>query len=175
MPGTSWCLYADQDSSRVGKMLGRLLIFAGEHKMNPGGAVSAAHDDDVNRPGAAAQCVFERIAEKWTLLILTRLSMSPMHYLALQRSLGGVSKKVLTQTLRRLERDGLVTRRPEHNHSTVEYSLTGLGQSLCGPLEALRRWSEENALEVEGARQRFDAAFDAILERRRRQDDHSRE
>jgi DNA-binding HxlR family transcriptional regulator len=79
-----------------------------------------------------------------------------MHYLALHRSIDGISKKVLTQTLRRLERDGPVTRRPALHNTTVEYSLTSLGQSLCGPLDALRRWSEDNAAAVEDARRRFD-------------------
>jgi DNA-binding HxlR family transcriptional regulator len=105
-----------------------------------------------------AQCVFERIAEKWTLHVVARLMAGPTHFLALQRRLGGISKKVLTETLRRLERDGLVTRRPEPHQSTVEYSLTPLGQSLAGPLDALRRWSEEHEAVVEDARQRFDAA-----------------
>jgi DNA-binding HxlR family transcriptional regulator len=91
-----------------------------------------------------AQCVFERIAEKWTLHVVARLIAGPTHFLALQRRLGGISKKVLTETLRRLERDGLVTRRPEPHQSTVEYSL--------------RRWSEEHEAVVEDARQRFDAA-----------------
>jgi DNA-binding HxlR family transcriptional regulator len=105
-----------------------------------------------------AQCVFERIAEKWTLHVVARLIAGPTHFLALQRSLGGISKKVLTETLRRLERDGLVTRRPEPHQPTVEYSLTPLGESLAGPLDALRRWSEDHEAVVEDARQRFDAA-----------------
>src|SRR6476469_4189121 len=71
--------------------------------------------------------------------------MSPMHFLALQRSQAGVSKKVLCETLRHLERDGLVTRRPEIYQSAVEYSLTAVGQSLCTALEALHQWAAENA------------------------------
>jgi DNA-binding HxlR family transcriptional regulator len=69
-----------------------------------------------------------------------------------------ISKKVLTETLRRLECDGLVTRRPKPHQPTVEYSLTPLGRSLAGPLDALRRWSEDHEAVVEEARQRFDAA-----------------
>lgn len=119
--------------------------------------MSETHEDATSW-GDAALCVFERIAEKWTIRILARLALSPMHFLALQRSLGGVSKKVLTETLRHLERDGLITRRPEPHQAAVEYSLTALGQSLCGPLEALRKWSEDNVTAVEHARQRFDGA-----------------
>jgi DNA-binding HxlR family transcriptional regulator len=93
-----------------------------------------------------------------------------MHFLALQRSIDGVSKKMLTQTLRHLERDGLVTRRPEPHDSSVEYSLTALGQGLCGPLESLRQWSEENFAGVEQARACFDAANGArhVSDRKRR-------
>ena len=124
--------------------------------------------DDASEWSDDAQCVFERVSEKWTLRILARLLMSPMHFLALQRSLGGVSKKVLAETLRRLERDGLVTRRPEPHQAAVEYSLTSLGQSLCGPLEALRRWSEDNVAAVAQARDRFDGATAANLKIGRR-------
>jgi DNA-binding HxlR family transcriptional regulator len=102
--------------------------------------------------------VFKRISEKWSLRILATLQMTPMHFLALQRSQAGVSKKVLCETLRHLERDGLVTRRPEIHQSAVEYSLTAVGQSLCTALEALHQWAADNATAVEKSQQRFDAA-----------------
>ena len=116
----------------------------------------------------AAQCVVERIAEKWTLLVLARVAVAPTHFLALQRTLDGISRKVLTQTLRRLERDGLVNRRPEPNHDAVEYSLTALGQSLCRPLDGLRQWCEENFAAVEDARRRFDTLTATAAESSRR-------
>jgi len=87
--------------------------------------------------------------------------MTPMHFLALQRSQAGVSKKVLCETLRHLERDGLVTRRPEIYQSAVEYSLTAVGQSLCTALEALHQWAAENVTAVEKSRERFDEAHGA--------------
>ena len=102
--------------------------------------------------------MFKRISEKWSLRILATLQMTPMHFLALQRSQAGVSKKVLCETLRHLERDGLVTRRPEIHQSAVEYSLTAVGQSLCTALQALHQWAAENATAVEKSQQRFDAA-----------------
>ena len=102
--------------------------------------------------------MYKRISEKWSLRILATLQMSPMHFLALQRSVTGVSKKVLCETLRHLERDGLVTRRPEIHQSAVEYSLTGVGQSLCTALEALHQWAAENGPAIEKSQQRFDAA-----------------
>ena len=109
----------------------------------------------------ASANVFKRISEKWSLRILATLQMTPMHFLALQRSQTGVSKKVLCETLRHLERDGLVTRRPEIHQSAVEYSLTAVGQRLCTALVALHQWAEENATAVEESRQRFDAAYGA--------------
>jgi len=105
--------------------------------------------------------MFKRISEKWSLRILATLQMSPMHFLALHRSMTGVSKKILCETLRHLERDGLVTRRPEIHHAAVEYSLTAVGQSLCTALEALNRWAAENGSAVEESRQRFDALHGA--------------
>ena len=105
--------------------------------------------------------VFKRISEKWSLRILATLQMTPMHFLALQRSQAGVSKKVLCETLRHLERDGLVTRRPEIHQSAVEYSLTAVGQGLCTALEALQQWAAANATAVEKSRERFDAVHGA--------------
>lgn len=72
---------------------------------------------------------------------------------ALKRKLTGITQKMLTQTLRRLERDGLV-RRTEHPvvPPQVEYSLTPLGESLSGPIQALSEWAKEHSLEIEEAR-----------------------
>ena len=105
--------------------------------------------------------MFKRISEKWSLRVLATLQMSPMHFLALQRSLKDVSKKVLCETLRHLERDGLVTRRPELHQSAVEYSLTAVGQSLCTAMQPLQQWAADNATAVSDSQQRFDAAHRA--------------
>jgi DNA-binding HxlR family transcriptional regulator len=96
-----------------------------------------------------AQCpsrlVLDRIADKWTALIIQLLSKQTMRYAELQRQIGGISQKMLTQTLRSLERDGLVERKvypvvpPK-----VEYSLSKLGRTLIEPLRALCRWSEKH-------------------------------
>jgi hypothetical protein len=72
-----------------------------------------------------------------------------------------VSKKVLCETLRHLERDGLVTRRPELHRSAVEYSLTAVGQSLCSAMQPLQQWALENATAVSDSQARFDAAHAA--------------
>ncbi len=114
-----------------------------------------------------AQCpsrlVLDRIADKWTALIIQLLSKKTMRYAELQREIGGISQKMLTQTLRSLERDGLVDRKvypvvpPK-----VEYSLSRLGRTLIEPLRALCRWSEKHLSELQAnrARARAQAARD---------------
>ena len=114
-----------------------------------------------------AQCpsrlVLDRIADKWTTLIIQLLSKRTMRYAELQREIGGISQKMLTQTLRSLERDGLVDRKvypvvpPK-----VEYSLSRLGRTLIEPLRALCRWSEKHLPELQAnrARARAQAARD---------------
>src|SRR5579883_1511501 len=97
---------------------------------------------DVLKAECGAQQVLELIANKWTALVIYSLGQGPMRHSALRRRIGGISQKMLTQTLRNLERNGLVTRRiypvvPPR----VEYSLTSLGQTLCEPLKALCRLS----------------------------------
>src|SRR5207245_10659588 len=106
-----------------------------------------------------AQCpsrlVLDRIADKWTALIIQILARGTMRYAALQREIGGISQKMLTQTLRSLERDGLV-RRTVHPvvPPKVEYALTRLGRTLIEPLHAPCRWSETPLPELHANRAR---------------------
>jgi DNA-binding HxlR family transcriptional regulator len=83
--------------------------------------------------------VLHRIADKWTVMIVGRLATGTMRFGEIKREIGGISQKVLTQTLRGLERDGLVSRKvhPEIP-PRVEYSLTSLGRTLVGVLEQIR-------------------------------------
>ncbi len=106
-----------------------------------------------------AQCpsrlVLDRIADKWTALIIHVLATGTRRYAALQREIGGVSQKMLTQTLRSLERDGLVQRKVHPVvPPKVEYALTALGRTLIEPLHALCRWSEKHLPELEANRAR---------------------
>ena len=106
-----------------------------------------------------AQCpsrlVLDRIADKWTALIIQILARGTMRYAALQREIGGISQKMLTQTLRSLERDGLVQRKVHPIvPPKVEYSLTKLGRTLIEPLHALCRWSEKHLAELQANRAR---------------------
>jgi len=100
----------------------------------------------------------ELIADRWAVLIIYALSRGKRRHNELQREIGGISQKMLTKTLRRLERDGLVARRTYPVvPPRVEYSLTALGESLMGILAALCQWAEEDIEEVEAARADYDA------------------
>ncbi|HUY11038.1 MAG TPA: helix-turn-helix domain-containing protein [Candidatus Dormibacteraeota bacterium] len=106
-----------------------------------------------------ARELLDRIADKWTALIIGILgaSATPVRFGELRRAVTGISQKMLTQTLRDLERDGLVVRRlyPQIP-PRVEYSLTPLGATLDEPLRALSHWAEVHMPEVRAAQQRFD-------------------
>ncbi len=114
-----------------------------------------------------AQQVLGRIADRWTALVIHALADGTKRYSQLQRTIGGVSQKMLTQTLRNLERDGLVERRvypvipPK-----VEYSLTPLGRTLVEPLRAICKWAEAHLAELEQAQVRFRSRTAAKLARR---------
>jgi DNA-binding HxlR family transcriptional regulator len=91
-----------------------------------------------------------RIADKWTILVVGRLAQRPCRFGVLRRSIEGISSKVLTQTLRELEEDGLVTRTVEPTSPpAVTYALTSLGRSLGKAAVRLRRWAEQHADKIE--------------------------
>ena len=106
-------------------------------------------------PGCDSRKVLDRIADKWTALIIHVLSSGTKRHGEMRRQISGVSQKMLTQTLRSLENDGLVKRKVYPVvPPMVEYSLTPLGRSLIEPLEAICRWAEEHLPELEAARER---------------------
>ena len=109
--------------------------------------------------------VLDTIADRWATLIIDLLGQGPRRFGALRRSIGGISQKMLTQTLRALERDGLVSRRVyATTPPSVEYALTPLGATLTEPLGALRAWSSANIEQVLAARAAFDGRVDARTE-----------
>ena len=100
---------------------------------------------DVMSEACPSRAVLDRIADNWTALIIHALSDGTLRYGQLQRRVGGISQKMLTQTLRSLEDDGLVDRVVYPVvPPMVEYSLTPLGRSLQEPLSAICRWAERN-------------------------------
>jgi DNA-binding HxlR family transcriptional regulator len=101
--------------------------------------------------------IFERIGDKWTIMIVGALSRGPMRFNALQRAIPGLSHKMLTTTLRGLERDGLVTRTAFATiPPRVDYELTEQGRSLHEPLLTLASWARSQQDYIVGARKRFD-------------------
>jgi len=101
--------------------------------------------------------VLSRIGDKWTVLVIVTLSRGSLRFSEIEREIGNISKKMLTSTLRALERDGMVERavtptRPPR----VDYTLTELGRELREPLMALGEWARINAGRIEQARRRFD-------------------
>ena len=108
----------------------------------------AAYDAD-----SPTGILLDRIADKWTALVVYALVHGPKRHGELRRTIEGISQKMLTQTLKNLEADGLVTRTVFPTVPvTVEYALTPLGESLAPALDALRRWAEENIEAVLAAR-----------------------
>ena len=110
---------------------------------------------NVLEANCGSQLVLQRIANKWTALVMYSLSMGTKRHRQLQRDIGGISQKMLTQTLRSLERDGLISRTVHPVvPPMVEYSLTPLGETLMEPLAAICVWAENHLHELEAARAR---------------------
>ena len=109
-------------------------------------------------PTCPTRTVLDTIADRWATLIIDLLAAGPRRFGELRRAIGGISQKMLTQTLRTLERDGLVRRTVyATTPPSVEYALTPLGQTLIEPLGALTAWSVQHIADVLSARDAFDA------------------
>jgi DNA-binding HxlR family transcriptional regulator len=103
--------------------------------------------------------VLARIGDKWTVLVVSRLGAGPKRFSGIRREVGSISQRMLTLTLRALERDGFVTRTVHPTvPPSVEYALTSLGCSLLVPVQALGEWAIANKEAIADARRRFDAA-----------------
>jgi len=102
--------------------------------------------------------LLDRISDKWVSLVLVSLADGPRRYNDLARAIAGVSQKMLTQTLRSLERDGLVTRTVTPSVPVrVDYDLTPLGHTLQTVMHAIKGWAEAHIEEVESARAEYDS------------------
>ena len=102
--------------------------------------------------------VLARVGDKWTVLVVSALGDGPKRFNELRRALGSISQRMLTLTLRGLERDGLVTRTVFPTiPPRVDYELTKLGRSLLDPVSQLGLWARRNRAAIAEARQRFDA------------------
>lgn len=106
--------------------------------------------------------ILERIGDKWTLYVVGSLRMGPRRFNELRRDVNGISQRMLTLTLRGLERDGLVTRTVFPTiPPRVEYELTELGRTLLDPITVLINWVDSSRIAIEAARMSFDAEINA--------------
>ena len=131
----------------------------------PASAHAKSHLSDATPPDGStgAECpvrdVLDRIGDKWSMLVLGALAAGPHRFSAVKRAIPDISKRMLTQTVRDLERDGLIARtvfptRPP----SVEYQLTPLGVTLLEPLTFLVRWANRSHAAIKNARSAFDKA-----------------
>ena len=112
---------------------------------------------DAYDPNCPTRVVLDQIADKWAVLVLGALDDGPVRFNALKRRLAGISQKMLGQTLRDLERNGLVSRRAFATVPvTVEYSLTALGERLTERVNDLRVWAEKHISQIVAAQSAFD-------------------
>lgn len=117
----------------------------------------AKQEFDVYLATCPSRLLLDRIGDKWVALVICALADGPLRYTELGGRLAGVSQKMLTQTLRALERDGLVSRSVTASvPPRVDYELTDIGRTLLAPIEALKAWAEENMGEVLVSREQYD-------------------
>jgi DNA-binding HxlR family transcriptional regulator len=105
--------------------------------------------------------ILARVGDKWSVFVIMLLGDGPRRFNELKRMVGGISQRMLTLTLRGLERDGLVTRTMFPTiPPRVDYELTDLGRGLSQPVVALGKWAMDHQAEIEAARARFDGRND---------------
>lgn len=113
-------------------------------------------DDPVYRADCPSRVILDQIADKWSMLVLAVLNR-PHRFNAIKRRLEGITQRVLTQTLRRLERNGMVTRTILSGRTLgVEYSLTPLGRSLQAPFAGVYDWTVSNMEQIQRCQAEFD-------------------
>ncbi len=119
--------------------------------------MSELHHPVLSAADCPSRLLLDEIADKWSVLILAALCDGPLRFNAIKRRLEGITQKALTQSLRRLERNGIVARRViAASPVAVEYRLTPLGRTLKQPFQALHAWTIDHLPAVEEARQAFD-------------------
>jgi DNA-binding HxlR family transcriptional regulator len=136
--------------------------------MREEGTLPRVPHTDVPEPvgAATADCrlrdVLDRVGDKWSVLVMALLGDGPRRYSELRRAVDGISQRMLTLTLRNLERDGLVTRAvTPSSPPRVDYALTPVGQTLSVEVSSLMRWAQEHRAYVADSRLRYDASIPA--------------
>ena len=124
-------------------------------------SMSPRHIDHTAPACLAAREVLNRVGDKWSIYIVGYLRDGPLRFNELRRSIEGISQRMLTLTLRGLERDGLVTRTIFPTiPPRVDYELTALGRTLLEPVLAISQWAERHREEIQASRLRFDLGRD---------------
>ena len=132
-------------------------------KADPSATIPLLNSHPGFEPDGSGGCpmreVLDRVGDTWSLVVIINLQERPVRFNALRRAIEGISQRMLTVTLRSLERDGLVRRtvRPT-TPPEVEYALTDLGQSMAVPIGALGAWASLNRDRIRTARASFDAS-----------------
>lgn len=117
----------------------------------------------------AVREVLNRVGDKWSVLIVQLLADDPKRFSELRHTIEGISQRMLTLTLKGLERDGLVTRTVYPTIPLrVEYELTDLGRTLRKPIQSLAKWAQENRERIQQSRNRYDARSPADAQKRTR-------
>lgn len=125
----------------------------------------AAEPVSVHSECKAVNEVLNRVGDKWSMRVVMNLGKGPMRFNELRRAIASISQRMLTRTLRGLERDGLVSRTVTPSvPPRVDYALTDLGRSLSVPVAALGDWALQNRLAVEESRQAFDETCDEFTD-----------
>src|SRR3982074_3051599 len=136
------------------------------------------------QPGLDSDCrgvasILARVGDKWSVFVIMMLGGGPKRFNEIKRTIGGISQRMLTLTLRGLERDGLVTRTIFPTiPPRVDYELTDLGRGLSKPVEALGKWAFDHRTEIESARAKFDGrdiAFSSEVDTGSRQENASKQ
>ena len=121
--------------------------------------VSRAKPGDPYKADCPTRMALDRIADKWTVLVLGLLAAESLRFNQLRRAVEGLSQKMLSQTLKTLERDGLVSRKAFATVPvTVEYTITPLGRTLASALSPIALWATEHIDEILRSRERYDRA-----------------
>ncbi|MGO4714956.1 winged helix-turn-helix transcriptional regulator [Bradyrhizobium sp. 2TAF24] len=121
------------------------------------------NDGNVYAAACPTRQILDRVGDKWAVLLLGLLMEGPRRFNELRRAIGGISQKMLSQTLKSLERDGLVHRRAIATVPvTVEYTVTPLGATLADAVDPLRHWAENNLQEVQAAQRRYDSQLKSV-------------
>lgn len=121
-------------------------------------AVTMGLDPDVDEGACpAVREILDRVGDKWSVLVIVLLAGGQQRFTELQRNIEGISQRMLTRTLRQLERDGLVTRTVQATvPPRVDYDLTDLGRSLIAPVATLATWALDHRHAIQHAREAYD-------------------